>query len=63
MKCEPWGSGIGNSVLTWSHPRRICYVLGVPISPAKPSASLKRRRNVYTANTAPAAWFWRGGIG
>jgi len=32
------------------------------ISPAKPSASSKKKKRSDTANTAPDDWFWKHGI-
>jgi hypothetical protein len=36
---------------------------GNRISPAKPSASSRKRKRRSTANTATAVWFWRRELG
>ena len=42
------------------HPLKGDYKeLIVLISPAKPSVFSKKKRTSSTANTAPAAWFWK----
>ncbi|PIV20096.1 MAG: hypothetical protein COS40_14320 [Deltaproteobacteria bacterium CG03_land_8_20_14_0_80_45_14] len=59
---KPWGSSIGNSVLTWSHRRRICYVLGVPTSLAKPYAPSKKKKRRNSANFVQDALSSKYGI-